>query len=156
MSRSQTTRRRVLGAFGVGVAGLVSGCASAGVLGESEGSAQLGELHLSNSHVDSHSIDLIVRRDGELVHWTSHDLDGVENNVSDGETVDLSWSETPGSYVISARLDDAESWETFALSDLGDAPCYRLLVKVDHEGRLGIWSMSSPDACGDDSATPAE
>ncbi|KTG08534.1 hypothetical protein AUR64_17815 [Haloprofundus marisrubri] len=154
MPRSQTTRRRILGACGVGVAGLVSGCVGAGVLGESEASTQLSELHLGNSHVEAHSIDLIVRRDGELVHWTSHELDGVENNVSDGETLDLSWSETPGSYVISARLDGAENWETFALSDLGDAPCYRLLVKIDHEGRLGIWSMATPDACGDESTTP--
>ncbi|WP_224449259.1 hypothetical protein [Haloprofundus salilacus] len=158
--RTKTTRRRALGACAVGFAALSGGCV--GVLGEDGGAesgaaepTRLSGVQIQNTHGEAHTVSVVVRKDGEMVHWSSHDLDAMVDNRADSATVSPTWEGDAARYVVHARLDHEESWKTLDLSDLGGAPCYQLKVSVDFDGTLGIWYSAAEADCAETPGEPA-
>jgi hypothetical protein len=89
---------------------------------------------------------VLVRRDGDLVHWSAHDLPGRDDTIPT-EALPSSWADESGRFVVSVRVDDADTWESF---DLGarDGECYGVEARVTDEGDQSLWYERDPDTCG--------
>lgn len=138
-----TTRRSILTTVGIAVA--TAGCA--GALGESgedtypPGTVYLGELHVQNNNLRDHTIQLAIEADGEIIHMDTYELDRQSSRIVPGE-----WEESPAAYRLHAKLDEDDvvtADVTDGVSD--DVDCVRVLVRVDEDGRLGVWNGAGCD-----------
>jgi hypothetical protein len=156
---SDVSRRRLVGgAAAVGV-GLLAGCLG----GESEssnqleggddggGGARLAFLRVANWDAEPHTIHVLVRRDGEVAQWSSHELDGKDRTVPT-EQVGTSWAGEGGGFLISVRIDDADEWQTFDVNEKqGD--CYGVEARVTDDGGPRLWYAEDLRSCGDGETT---
>lgn len=135
-----TTRRAFLagvaGAFGAG-----SGCSAL----RSRPAVRLAEVTTENLDDGPHTVGILVRHDGELVHWSTHDLDARDGNVADGAVLSCSWPSAAGSVSVVARLDDADEWRHLDLTTLG-GDYYAVSVSVERRGHLVIAHTSNRHA----------
>lgn len=111
-------RRAFLAGAGLSVTGSTAGCLGA-VPGIGQRELQLAWFGVSNYDPDPHRFDLRVERDGEVVHRSTHDIDGRTEDLVHGESVDCTWDATPGVYEVSVRVD-AGAWVSKPLSDVSD------------------------------------
>lgn len=148
-SRSRFTRRRLLGAVGTSAIPLTDGCLD---IFDNDDSAppRLSSITVQNSHDRPHRIGVLVEEDGELVHWSGHDLDAVEDHTADSKRVSSTWTSDPARFVVHARLDDETSWKTSTLVDLPNANCYAIEIEVERDGSFTIWSSAQSASCNDD------
>ena len=152
------TRRTVLAAAGaLGAAGL-SGCLgteAANATGSGGGSdSKLAYLRVANEDDVAHTVHLLVQRQGEPVHWSSHDLAAGNYEVT-SRTIEQSWTGADDEVTVYFRLDDAEEWDSFDIDD-GRGDCYGAMAKVDDEGEFGVWFEKDPPACETTATTTAE
>lgn len=134
------TRRHVLATVGVVASG--AGCLALGSDGDEtdgpggEASVSLGELLVQNNHDDHHHVQLAVEADGEVIHLGSYELDGQTSTTVSGK-----WEETTARYRLHAKLDDGDVVTSDVTDGVGDdVDCVRALVRVDTDGRLGVWN----------------
>ncbi|OAQ51104.1 hypothetical protein HTG_19177 [Natrinema mahii] len=78
--------------------------------------AQLGWFGVHNADPESsHTFTLVVERDGNVVHESSHDVDAAEDHdpgvESDGAVAECTWGETAGDYSVRVRMDGEEEAE---------------------------------------------
>ncbi len=131
----ELTRRRALVGFGaVATAGL-AGCS--GSAEEDEPAAETGTrletVAIENLDADDHTVDVVVEWNGEIDHWSTHELAGREGGVR----LDGDWPTDAGSFRVTVRLDGEEL--TQASPDRWNDPdCLGLLVVVDRDGGLTI------------------
>jgi hypothetical protein len=155
LTDSDVSRRQVVaGGAAVGV-GLLAGCLGgdgeggnqleSGSGGSDGGGSRLAYVRVANWDALSHTFHVLVERDGDIVHWSSHELDGKGSDIPT-ETVDTSWADGPGSFVISVRVDDSEEWKTFDVSGR-DGDCYGIEARVTDGGEQGLWYEEDPDSC---------
>jgi len=152
LTDSDVSRRQMIaGGAAVGV-GLLAGCLGDDGEGGNQldgdggdGGTRLAYVRVANWDALSHTFHVLVERDGDIVHWSSHELDGKGSDIPT-ETVDTSWADAAGSFVISVRVDDSEAWKTF---DVGgrDGDCYGIEARVNDGGEQGLWYEEDPGSC---------
>lgn len=158
------SRRHLLSLSAVGAAGLAGcggtnarnadenatddrstgGSTEASTSGGTGNTASLGYVRVSNRHDATHTMHVLVERDGEVVFWSSYEL-GTESNRAT-KSVDGPWTTDQANYTVHFRTDEREEWRTFSTAKT-DLSCYGLEGKVDADGKLGIWVEYTPDSC---------
>jgi hypothetical protein len=108
-------RREVLAAVGLSATVSTAGCLDS-VLGRE---LRLAEFGVSNYGADAHRFDLRVRRDGEVVHRSSHEIRGRDEDRVYGAAPDCNWEGTPGAYEVSVRVDGGE-WQSRSVAEARD------------------------------------
>lgn len=147
------TRRRVLVGAGAAAAAGLAGCAGSGS-GDAgggdpgDGTARLAYVRLVNQHSTDHVVHVLVQRDGDPVHWSSHDLD-ADGDVGATATVERTWADEPGAFAVFVRLDDADDWTEFDVGD-GSVDCYGVETRIDADGALESLFAKDPAGCGPD------
>ena len=132
-----TTRRAFLA--GVTVAfGATAGCSA---LRDSSG-VRLAEVTAENLDDRPHAVRVLVRHDGELAHWSAHELAARDGTVADGAVLSCSWPSEAGRVEVFARLDDADEWRHLDLTTLG-GDYYAVAVSVERRGYLVIAHTSN-------------
>lgn len=139
-------RRAVLGGLAaVATAGCISnptGDESGG--GSGDPGVRLARLSVKNEDSREHTIHVIVKRGGDIVHWSSHELAASGTGAgASRENLSCTWDGTTGQFEILARLDDASSWRSTVVAE--DADCYQASVEIDGEGGLGVWYTTDCD-----------
>ncbi|RDI72082.1 hypothetical protein [Halopelagius longus] len=111
---------------------------------ESDDRTSLGYVRVVNHHAESHTMHVLVERDGDVAFWSSYRL-GTDSNET-MKQVDGPWTDGRGTYTVHFRIDEREEWRTF---DTGktDFPCYGLEGRIGADGKLGVWVEDTPDAC---------
>ena len=157
------SRRKILAASAA-TATALAGCADSGGGGGGGGGEQplLMEIRLTNATDQAHTVHVVVERDGNMVHWSTHDLGPQGSGEGDGggqggnggqpperTAVERTWSDDRGDYVIHARLDDRNDWQTVDLSELGDGDggCWGIELEATGDGDFSVWSSQNPDGC---------
>lgn len=98
-------------------------------------------VDIENRHDQPHSAHVLVERSGEIVHWSSVDLDPDETG-----SVERNWDVDPGAYVVSVRIDDDQSWKQVDLTE-ENSICYAVVPRITSEGDLRILWEKNPDGC---------
>ena len=134
-----TTRR----AFLAGVTGALAtaGCSA---LRDDPG-VRLAEVTVGNLDDRPHTVRVLVRHDGELVHWSAHELAARDGDAADGAVLSCSWPSAAGRVEVFARLDDADEWRHLDLAALG-GDYYAVAVSVERRGHLVILRTSNRHA----------
>lgn len=135
-------RRAVLGGL---AAMTTAGCISnpTGDGGGADG-IRLARLSVKNEDTVDHTLHVIVKRGGEIVHWSSHELAATGSGAGKTrENLSCTWDGATGQFEILARLDDASKWRSTVVAE--DADCYQASVEIDGEGGLGVWYTTDCD-----------
>ncbi|WP_255169433.1 hypothetical protein [Natrononativus amylolyticus] len=141
----ELTRRQVVAAAGAVSAGAVAGCLDDGDDAANETDAgqglsadvipedgtTLGEIAVENLDGEDHTIDVLVEYDGEIEHWSTHDLEAG----GEGASLEQSWPDEPGTFRVTARLD-GEEFEQVSPAKWNDPSCLNLLVLVGRDGEI--------------------
>lgn len=111
-------RRALLSTFGTSAVLSTAGCLDA------VGAAFDEPMHLArftafNDDVDRHTFDLRVDRNGEVVHQSSHRIQGKDDDRIYAESADCGWGTAKGNYEVFARVDDGE-WTGKILTEVTD------------------------------------
>lgn len=143
MGRPNPSRRALLAALSAGTASL-AGCGHVPSFVGGEGSAEprLERLHVVNCSPDPHTVHVTVERDGELAHWAAYDLAGRDDDGCPSVRVETEeWMETPGRWLVRARVDDHGEWTQAENSDV-HGPCQWFEIQYDSSDppgrRLGV------------------
>ena len=105
----------------------------------------LNQVQIENHHAESHTAHVLVENAGELAHWSSHDVAAGEN-----VTLDRTWTDERGEFVVSFRIDDQTTWTQIDLTK--ERPnCYDVAPRITEDGTVKIWWMRNPDGCGGES-----
>ncbi len=148
---STITRRRLLGAAGAVTMGALAGCTGAGDEDDAEtdeetaddtASTELSEVTVENLSREEHTVDVIIEFDGEVDHWSTHELDDETTGVS----LERSWPESAGSVRLLARLDGEEIRQVRP-EQLADQPCVNLTIVIRRDGTLQILRDTSSGSC---------
>jgi len=158
---STITRRRLLGAAGAVTMGALAGCTGAGDDDDEDAetdeetadsaSTELGEVTVENLSREEHTVDVIVEFDGEIDHWSTHELDDETTGVS----LEPSWPESAGSVRLLARLDGEEIRQVRP-EQLADQPCVNLTIVIRRDGTLQILRDTSSGDCDGPEGEEAE
>ncbi|OVE83651.1 hypothetical protein [Natronolimnobius baerhuensis] len=106
----------------------------------------LGGISIENVHSEAHTVDIIVEFDGEIEHWTTHELE-----AGDGTTLEQDWPSDPGSFRVLARLDDDELTQVEPAQWNGQ-DCLSLFALVNRNGELTMLGDTDGGHCGDGDA----
>ena len=108
-------KRRALLGISAGAFVGVAGCSALDSNAETTPSPKpLGFIDMQNRSEESHRLDVLIRRDGEIVHWEQYNLQAA-GTTDDGTNIKPSYERipagefdgcTPGAYEIDFRLDD--------------------------------------------------
>lgn len=129
-------RRQLLAAMATSTSVTAAGCSS----GSDNQPIQLGMYVVHNHHLDtSHQYDLEVIRDGDSVHYSSHNVQSADQ-YEDGGThahaavAECDWGDAMGDYAVKVRVDESEWIERSVneFAESSDVGC--ILVQVSHEG----------------------
>lgn len=136
---STFTRRQFLSGAAVAGAVAVAGCSDGDASG---GGTVLGQLSVQNLHDEPHTVDVLVEFGDELVHWTTHELEGRtgDNDVE----LESTWPSEAGEFRVRARLDaDTDSTIERTPADWNDPDCLDLKIEVGRDASPGIWGDSN-------------
>ncbi len=148
------SRRAVLAASAAGASAL-AGCGGQGGNGGNGGGGDdaplLSTLRLANSTDQALTVHLVVERNDDFVHWSTQRL-GPQNGGADAApaetTVERTWSDDTGEFVINARLDQRSEGRTVDLSELsGDPNCWGIELEVTQNGDFNVWTTEDPEGC---------
>lgn len=103
---SKRTRRSVLRTLGSGAIAATTGCVDS-VSDRLDSTTKLGWVGVSNLGASAHRFELRVSRNGDIVHQSSHRLQGDGGSV-EGASNSCVWMQTAGSYTIKIRIADGE------------------------------------------------
>jgi hypothetical protein len=137
----RVSRRGLLAGVGtLGVAAL-AGCGSAA----GSSTSRLAYVRVANWHAEPHTVHVLVERDGDLVHWSSHDLAARDDEITT-QPIDQTWADGQAEFVVRVRIDDRPTWKVFDLAGR-EGNCYGVEARVDEQGSLGVWYEQSPRQC---------
>lgn len=123
-------RRKVLATTGSVLGSLSTGCLGSLTDGDE---IQLSSVSVLNSASEPHTVSLRVHRDDELVHESTHELEGSNHAMVSGASVECQWEEVPGEFTVSARVD-SDDWTERDMADGTDADCVEAHVTADQDG----------------------
>ncbi|MEZ3116951.1 twin-arginine translocation signal domain-containing protein [Halobaculum sp. MBLA0147] len=139
------TRRGFLAAVGAGGAAGLAGCSGVGGGSDGGDNSLIAYLRIVNRDDTAHDVHVLVERRGDPVHWSTHPL-AAGGNEGNTRRIAGSWTETPASYTVYVRLDDAEEWQQFDIGKQG-VTCYGIEARVDEDADLSLWFRETPDDC---------
>jgi hypothetical protein len=145
----RVSRRRLLAGVGVAAAGALAGCSTAA----GSSTSRLAYVRVANWHAQPHTVHVLVERDGDLVHWSSHDLSARGDDIVT-QPVDRTWADEQAEFVVRVRVDDARQWKVFDVAGR-EGNCYGVEARVDEAGRTGIWYEQSPRQCRTSTQEPS-
>lgn len=143
------TRRRVI-AVGLGsTLAVASGCSA---LPGSDTESELGRITVENGDDAPHTIHVAVQRGEDLVHGSTHDLegtsapaDGADFGSIDGTVLDdANWNGESGDWTVYTRVDDRTSWTAHELSADDGTTCYAVRLAIEDDASV---TSFTPD-CG--------
>ncbi|AFZ72885.1 hypothetical protein [Natronobacterium gregoryi] len=102
----------------------------------------LGEITVENVHDEPHTVDVIVEFDGEIEHWTTHEL-----AAGNGLTLEREWRTGEDSFRVMARLDEEPPIQVDA-GTWNDPDCLNLLALIDRNGDLSLLGDTDGGPCG--------
>ncbi|WP_049924422.1 hypothetical protein [Halopiger djelfimassiliensis] len=103
----------------------------------------LGDISVENLHDDQHTVDVMVEVDGEIEHWTTHELE-----ADSGTALERTWSTEPGSLRVLVRLDNGEPTQ-ITPAKWNDPACLNVYAMVDRDGELTILGDTDDGPCSD-------
>ncbi|MFP8956538.1 twin-arginine translocation signal domain-containing protein [Natrialbaceae archaeon A-CW3] len=151
---SELTRRRVLAASGAVGAMAIAGCTSSAEE-DDEGSGddesnppeptgtRLGEITVENLDDQGHTVDVLVEFDGEIEHWSTHELD----ETTEGVTLEGDWPDERGNFRVTARLDEGDFTQVTP-ANWNDPGCLNLFISVRPDGTIRIPGVTDGGPCG--------
>lgn len=158
-STDDRTRRRLLLSTGAVTTAALAGCLGGDDDGEpdedendddpdeSETDAQtiegssLGTVDIDVRTDQSHTVDVLVEVDGEIEHWSTHDLEANERTV-----LERDWS-NGSTFRITARLD-GETFEHLGPQQYSDPDCLDLTIRVLDAETIDFRGDPNGDGCG--------
>jgi len=152
---SEYTRRRLLAIGGAATVAGLAGCSGAENTADADGSVSastgsvLETITLENLDDQSHTLDILFERDGEVEYWRPHEL-GATGEDDSSLTLRGEWPTEPGTFQLIIRLDD-DTRAQFSSTQLPDRDCQNLVVLVSREGELSVLTDVSGGACSTDS-----
>jgi len=142
-------RRALLASAGTSIASL-GGCL--GTVRNAFHSVRLGWLGITNYDTEPHRFRIQVRRDGDLVHDSTHRIRGGSETVAPGTSVECTWDGTPGSYHLMGRVDGGQ-WVTqsvdAALDGRPDCATARAVYDDLGDGELAFYVRAGCDRAAD-------
>lgn len=108
------TRRSILCTLGCAVTVPTAGCAGIPVE-YLDSKTKLFRLDLTDLSSSSHRFGIRVKRNDTVVHESTHTLEGDGESVF-GTVGACPWMDTPGSYIVAARLGDGE-WKSQSVDE---------------------------------------
>lgn len=139
-----TNCRKLLVATSAVVAS-TSGCLSwarSGDRTESTGwkASFLENVKISNHHPEEHTVDVLIERDGEIVHWSDYHVDAfdVERKVAGTELITPpAFEHERGRWAVAARLRSTSSGQRIRLRELPHrGGCLKIVVRVTEDGEV--------------------
>jgi hypothetical protein len=137
----RVSRRRLLAGVSVLGMGALAGCSSAA----GSSTSRLAYVRVANWHADAHTVHVIVERDGDIVHWSSHDLAARDGEITT-QPLDRTWADEQAEFVVRVRIDDRNTWKVFDLAGR-EGDCYGVEARVNDQGSLGVWYEQAPRQC---------
>ncbi|ELY91033.1 hypothetical protein C483_10126 [Natrialba hulunbeirensis JCM 10989] len=110
------------------------------------GSTVLGDIAVENLSGNDHTVNVILEFDGEIEHWSTHEL-----SAGDGATLDRDWDDDAGEFRVILRLDDGDPVQDTAMS-WNEPDCLNLLVTINRNGELTTHADTNSGPCGDGDA----
>lgn len=156
------TRRRLLAAGGAVTVAGIAGCSRVENTAESEPTPNeptesdqpepplLESISLENLNDQSHTLDIIIQRNDEIVYWTTHELSAISEPTS-SIALDSELPTEPGAFQLVVRLDD-DTRAQFSSTELPERDCIDLVVMITREGGLSILTNVSGGRCSADSS----
>ena len=145
---SELTRRRLLAAGGVAAAGAVAGCSSSQASEDGDDNPTdgtvLGDVSVENLHGEEHTVDVMIEFDDEIVHWSTHRLDGTEP----GTELERDWPDEPGTIRLTVRHNEGSTTHVTPAM-WNDPPCLNLMIWVDRSGDLSVMSSTTGGPCSE-------
>ncbi|ADD05316.1 uncharacterized protein Nmag_1742 [Natrialba magadii ATCC 43099] len=109
-------------------------------------STALGDIAVENLSGNDHTVNIILEFDGEIEHWSTHEL-----SAGDGATLDRDWDDDAGEFRVILRLDDGDPVQDTATS-WNEPDCLNLLVTINRNGELTTHADTNSGPCGDGDA----
>jgi hypothetical protein len=136
---------------------IVGGCLSSG---SSSTSPALGKVSIVNHGYESHTVHVLIERNGEPIYWADHSATAGDDTGPGGAVIPCVWGNKTGKYVVRARLDERTNWRSINIDDYNSEIIGLSLQIGDvNTGRqdtpdLTIWHTSNPNKrCPDATAT---
>lgn len=149
MNERVSRRRLLAGAATLGV-GALAGCSTAA----GSSTSRLAYVRVANWHAEPHTVHVLVERDGDLVHWSSHDLAARKGDITT-QPLEQTWASGEAEFVVRVRIDDRRTWKAFDLSGR-EGDCYGVEARVNEQGSLGVWYEQAPQQCQTSTQQPAD
>ncbi len=114
-------------------------------------SIELGDVTVRNAHAEPATIEIVIERDGEEIHSSSHEMAGAENGHSPWDRVDPeAWAGTSGEFLVSARIEGDDEWETVAAARDTDGECAEIRFRRELQEADENSSSEPEDRTGPD------
>ena len=123
------------GVAGAGCLGDISDTVAGGGSSEEKKFRLLG-IDIFNRDSEAHTVHTLVRRNGEIVHWSSHHLKPAHGGEPTIRGLDTDWPDSPAPFDVSVRLDGSKSWDTTDFKPEDD--CTSLNIEVEENGSLDL------------------
>lgn len=101
-------RRRFLAGCGAAATVGLAGCAASGADGPA--SVVLTHVELANGTGEPQVFHLLVELHDDVVHWSSHEVDGGDDGEMGGAVVEIAAPDEPGAVEVHGRV--GETWRT--------------------------------------------
>ncbi|MFB6296476.1 MAG: hypothetical protein ABEH66_06530 [Halobacteriales archaeon] len=105
-------RRTLLASGGIAAMGLLGGCVGA----PRETPPRLGWVGVHNYSSEARRFRVEILREADVVHESTHEIEGRSEDTIPGEVLECTWGEEPGPYTIRARVDGGE-WVEQSIAD---------------------------------------
>jgi hypothetical protein len=148
--KERVSRRRLLAGVGAASVAALAGCSTAA----GSSTSRLAYVRVANWHRADHTVHVLVERDGDLVHWSSHDLAARDGEITT-QPLDQTWADEQAEFVVRVRLDDQRRWKVFDLAGR-EGDCYGVEARVNEQGRIGVWYEQAPQQCRTSTPQSAE
>ena len=146
----RVSRRRALAGLATLGVGALAGCSTAA----GSSTSRLAYVRVANWHAEPHTVHVLVERDGDLVHWSSHDLAARTDEITT-QPLDQTWADEEAAFSIRVRIDDRTTWKVFDLASR-EGDCYGVEARVNEQGSIGVWYEQSPSQCRSSTAQAAD
>ena len=149
MIQSSSTNRSVLSSFFLITLVIFAGCINGIEIDEqNEPDVRLGGIEIRNEDSKSHDVDILIKKDEDIVYWSTQQVAGYENDTAGSAIlVPGRFADQPGEYTINVRLNNMESGEQISLQDESDNGCYLVQVRIKKDSTITFFKTKGSYEC---------
>ena len=138
MSRLHFGRRNFLQSVSTGTVAFFAGCSSLNrtETTETEDLPSLQRVTVKNHDATRRTVDIIIERDDEIVYWNDFEIQASNQskNITYGpEIAPPTFESISAKWVVSSRLSNKTTGETFDLTEIGSSGCYDVMVQIKED-----------------------